>query len=256
MRIRDQWFGVHRPVSDPALRLFCFPYAGAGASIFRSWPDLLPPGVEVCGIQLPGREGRFKEEPYTRLPDLAQTLAEAVVPYTDVPCAFFGHSMGALVAFALARELRRNERAGPSLLIVSGQRAPQRPDPDPPIHDLPDEEFLREIRELDGTPEAVLANEELLQLLMPVLRADFAVCKTYEYVPEDPLDCPITAFGGIHDTEVSREDMAAWSHQTSASHSLRMFPGGHFSLLDEPAPLLHELSLQLGRIVAVTDKDQ
>lgn len=250
MRVRDKWFGFPRLVPSPLLRLFCFPYAGGGASIFRNWPDLLPPSVEVCGIQLPGREGRFKEATYTRLPDLVRTLSEALVPYTDVPYVFFGHSMGALIAFSVARELRRNKQAEPSLLVVSGHRAPQRPRSRPPIHDLPDEEFLKEIRDLDGTPEAVLEDEELLKLLMPVLRADFAVCETFEYATEPPLDCPIAAFGGIHDREISREDVAAWSRQTTSSHSVQMFPGGHFFLLEHRDRLLVELSRRLDPMVA------
>jgi medium-chain acyl-[acyl-carrier-protein] hydrolase len=248
MKIRDTWFAVPRPVTGPALRLFCFPFAGGGAQAFRAWPDHLPPAVEVCAVQLPGREGRFKEEARSRLADLVGELRGAIAPHTDVPFAFFGHSMGALIAFALARELRRMDAPGPELLMVSGRRAPQRPDPDPPIHALPEKDFLREIRELNGTPEAVLRNDELLQLLIPILRADFAVCETYEYTPEAPLTCPIAAFGGIEDADVPREDIAAWSHQTTSSCSLRMFPGGHFYLLDQGPLLLREVSRQLDRL--------
>jgi medium-chain acyl-[acyl-carrier-protein] hydrolase len=204
--------------------------------------------VEVCAAQLPGREGRFKEEARTRLADLVGDLREAIAPHTDVPFAFFGHSMGALVAFALARELRRMDAPEPELLMVSGRRAPQRPDRDPPIHALPEQDFLREIRELNGTPEAVLRNEELLQLLIPILRADFTLCETYEYTPEAPLNCPIAAFGGIEDADVPPDDIAAWSDQTTSSCSVRMFPGGHFYLLDQSPLFLQEVSRQLARI--------
>lgn len=253
MKIRNTWFAVPRPVLQPSLRLFCFPFAGGGARIYSVWPDHLPAEVEICGVQLPGREGRFKESPYVRLNDLVRDLAAAIAPYTDVPYAFFGHSMGALVAFALARELRRMDVRGPELLMVSGRRAPQRPDPDPPIHALPEPEFLEEIRELNGTPEAVLQNEELLQLLIPILRADFEVCETYEYVQEAPLNCSIVAFGGTEDADASQEDMAAWSQQTASSYTLRMFPGDHFYLLDRSVNLPQEISRQLVQLAAVAD---
>ncbi len=251
MKTRQTWFAVPRPVLQPSLRLFCFPFAGGGARVYSTWPDHLPREVELCAVQLPGRERRFNESPYSRLTDLVRDLAPVLVPHTDVPYAFFGHSMGALVAFTLARELRRMNVPGPELLMVSGSRAPQRPDPDPPIHALPDDEFLLELRELNGTPEEVLRNDELLQLLLPVLRADFAACETYEYVPEAPLSCPIVAFGGIDDAEVPQEAVAAWSEQTTRACSLQMFPGDHFYLLDQSAVLLQEISRQLVRIGAV-----
>jgi len=232
------------------LRLFSFPFAGGGARAFSDWPGRLPSEVELFAAQLPGREGRFKESPYNRLVDLVRDLAAAIAPHTDVPYAFFGHSMGALVAFSLARELRRMAAPGPQLLMVSGRRAPQLPDSDPPIHALPEEEFLQEIRELNGTPEAVLQNQELLQLLLPILRADFAVCETYQYVPDAPLSCPIIAFGGTEDPDAPEEDIAAWSHQTTGTYRQRMFPGDHFYLLDQGAPLLQEISRQLVRLAA------
>jgi medium-chain acyl-[acyl-carrier-protein] hydrolase len=235
------------------MRLFCFPYAGGGPRAFHGWPDHLPPDIELWVAQLPGREARFREQAYTRLGALVAELVPAIAPHTDVPHALFGHSMGALVAFTLARELRRAGLRRPELLMVSGRRAPQQPDTDPPIHALPEDQFLEKIRELNGTPDAVLQNEELRQLLIPILRADFAVCETYEYVPEAPLDCPIVAFGGVEDPDVSREDLVAWSEQTTRSSSYRMFPGDHFYLLDEIAPLLEEISSHLDRIPAIDD---
>lgn len=245
-----RWFVVPRPLDIPRLRLFCFPYAGGGAFAFRKWAERVPNGVELCGVQLPGRESRFNEPGYTRLTDLVRDLAGVIGPATDVPLAFFGHSMGALVAFALARELRRASVRGPELLMVSGCRAPQRPDPDPPIHALPVPEFLQELRELNGTPEAIFRDEELLQLLVPMLRADFEVCETFEYRHEQPLECPIAAFGGTVDPDVAREDLEAWSEQTSASFSLRMFPGDHFYFVDRPAALLDEVTRHLDMVGA------
>jgi medium-chain acyl-[acyl-carrier-protein] hydrolase len=241
VNIRNRWFTAQRTVRDPALRLFCFPFAGAGALVFRDWSNYMPREVEVCAVQLPGREGRFREQPYVRLIDLVHDLADTVVLSSDVPYAFFGHSMGALVAFALARELRRRDQSGPELLMVSGHRAPHRRDPDPPIHKLPEHDFLQEIRKLNGTPDAVLENQELLQLLIPILRADFEVCETFEYAEEQPLACPIAAFSGTEDVDVTLDDIAAWSNETTGSFSLQMFPGDHFYLLDRPAALMRSV---------------
>jgi medium-chain acyl-[acyl-carrier-protein] hydrolase len=211
------------------LRLFCFPYAGGAASAYRSWAETLPSEVDVCAIQLPGRGSRFREAPFRRAADLVPTVADALRPYLDVPFALFGHSMGALVVFELVRELRRRAGPVPLLLAVSGHEAPQRPDPDPPIAHLPDDEFLEEIRtRYDGIPEEVLAEQELLQLLLPVLRADVLLLESYVYGDEPALECALSCFGGEQDRHVGREDLEAWREQTRGPFTLRTFPGGHF----------------------------
>jgi medium-chain acyl-[acyl-carrier-protein] hydrolase len=189
------------------------------------------------------------ERPFTQLEPLVPTLASALFPYLDKPFAFFGHSMGGLVSFELARLLRREYGLSPVHLFVSAHRAPQVPDPDAPIHALPNPEFLQELRRYNGTPEAVLENAELMQLLLPTLRADFAVVETYAYTPEQPLDCPITAFGGLDDREVSSDELEAWREQTNASFVLKMFPGDHFFLDSAKPLLLQSLSQKLHQIV-------
>lgn len=212
---------------------------------FRSWPNSLPPTVEVCPVELPGRGTRLKEPPFTRLSPLVQAIAHAILPHLDKPFAFFGHSMGALVSFELTRLLRRNYSRSPVHLFVSASRAPQVPDPDPPIHALPEPEFLEELRCLNGTPKEVLENTELMQLLLPILRADFAVIETYVYAPEPAQDFPITAFGGLQDREVSCDALEAWREQTSASFSLQMLPGNHFFIQSAQPLLLQFLSREL-----------
>jgi medium-chain acyl-[acyl-carrier-protein] hydrolase len=157
--------------------------------------------------------------------------------------------MGGLVSFELARLLRKKYGKSPVHLFISGYRAPQVPDPDPPIHDLPEPEFLEALRRLNGTPEVVLGNTELMQILLPALRADFAVIETYAYTPESPLACPITAFGGLQDREVSCEDLKAWQQQTNAAFSLQMLPGDHFFLQSAQPLLLQSLSQELGAYV-------
>lgn len=232
------------------MRLFCFPYAGGGASIFRTWHDRLPQEVEICPVQLPGREGRLLEPPFSDLSTLIDELAVALSSFLDMPYVFFGHSMGALISFELTRHLRQMKHHPlPAHLFVSGRRAPQILDPDPPTSHLPDAEFVEELRRLKGTPEEVLENEELLHLLMPVIRADFHLCETHTYIHGYPLECPITAFGGLYDTEVPRQMIAAWKEQTSSAFRLRFFDGGHFFLHKERdallAALLQDLSMVL-----------
>jgi len=243
----DSWITCRKPNPQARLRLFCFPYAGGGVSIFRAWPDGLPADVEVCPVQFPGRGTRLMEPPFTRLPSLIQALAEALCPFLDKPFAFFGHSLGALVSFELARQLRRSYAVNPVRLFISADRAPQIPHREPPIHSLPEREFLVELRRLKGTPREVFEDEELMQVMLPVLRADFAAYETYGYTIETPLDCPISAFGGLQDQRVRRDDLEAWRDQTSVSFSLRMFPGDHFFLNTTQAPLLGALSQELRR---------
>ena len=224
----SSWIDYLKPNPRANVRLFCFPYAGGGASIFRTWANDVPTGVEVCPVQLPGRESRLIEQPFTRLSSLVQALAQAISPYLDVPFAFFGHSMGALISFELARELRRQNRPGPFHLFVSGHRAPELPPRRRPIHQLADAAFKAELDGLLGTPKEVLQNAELMDLFLPLLRADFAVCETYHYSPETPLNCSISAFGGLQDKEVSYQDLEKWQDQTYRSFTLRKLPGNHF----------------------------
>jgi len=247
--VLDSWVTCRKPSPQARLRLFCFPYAGGGVSIFRAWSDGLPADVEVCPVQLPGRETRLMEPPFTRLSPLVQTLAEALFPLLDKPFAFFGHSLGALVSFELARQLRRQHGDGvqPVRLFISADRAPQIPNRDPPVYDLPEGEFLAELRRLKGTPRELLQDEEVMQIMLPLLRADFAVYETYGYLTEPPLNCPISAFGGLQDHRVSRGDLEAWREQTSVSFSLRMFPGDHFFLNTTQPVLLQALSQELVR---------
>jgi medium-chain acyl-[acyl-carrier-protein] hydrolase len=183
------------------------------------------------------------ERPFTRLSPLVEALAQALAPLLDRPFAFFGHSLGALVSFELARQIRRQYGVHPVRLFVSAGRAPQIPHRVPPIHTLPDKEFLVELRRLNGTPSELLDHEELMDIMLPLLRADFALYETYVYLTEPPLSCPISAFGGLQDHRVSKSDLEAWRAQTSGSFSLRMFPGDHF-FLKQPL-LLQALSREL-----------
>ena len=235
------WIAFRKPNPQACLRLFCFPYAGAGASIFRTWSDGLPADVEVCPVQFPGRGTRLTEAPFTHLSPLVQALARALVPLIDKPFAFFGHSLGALVSFELARQLRRQSGVLPVGLFVSADRAPQIPSRHRPIHALPEPEFLVELLHLNGTHQEVVEDPALMQIMIPVLRADLGVYQTYLYSAESPLECYISCFGGLQDTRVNRGDLEGWRDQTNASFSLRMFPGDHFFLKTTQPLLLRAL---------------
>ncbi len=225
--------------------MFCFSYAGAGASVYRDWPRAFSSQVDVKCIQLPGRENRLTEDPYTRLDNLVDDLATVIRPYLDKPFAFFGHSLGALVAFSLTNKLRSTSGPLPARLLVSGRRAPQLPPRKPPFYDLPDDEFIDEIRRMNGMQEELLANAELMEIILPILRADCTICDTYQYTPDSPLDCPISAFGGLDDEDVPQEDLAAWKDQTSQSFRIEMFPGDHFFLHEHKSALLQSISSDL-----------
>jgi medium-chain acyl-[acyl-carrier-protein] hydrolase len=245
--IISDWVTFPRPAPQARLRLFCFPYAGGNAMIYRSWPMGLPPTVEICAVQLPGHGSRLGEPAFDRLVPLVQALAPQLYPYLDKPYAFFGHSMGAIISFELARLLRKEHRQGPARLFVSGHREPRIKDAGPTTFDLPMAEFIERLRRLNGTPKEVLEHPELINLMTPVLRADFAISETYEYIDEKPLECDLTAFGGVGDIEVTRKHLEAWRLQTSANFNLRMFPGDHFFLNTARPSLLQALSLDLER---------
>jgi medium-chain acyl-[acyl-carrier-protein] hydrolase len=242
------WFAPVRPNPQAQVRLFCFPYAGGSSKIYREWPSRMPPQVEVWAAKLPGRDNRLLETAHTELDSLLKASAPAIAPHLDRPFAFFGHSMGAVLSFELARLLRREHRAEPAHLFVSARRAPQLADATAPTYDLPEPEFIEEVRRLNGTPREVLEHSELMQIMLPLLRADFSVCQTYTYTPDRPLECPLTVLGGLQDVHISREQLDAWREQTRGRFSLRLFPGDHFFIHTAQALVLQILAQELLRI--------
>lgn len=233
-----------RPAAE--LRLFCLPYAGGGASLYRDWSQDLPPEVEVRAIQPPGREERLLEEPHDSVEDLVGALVEPLAAELDRPYALFGHSMGALVAFELVRELRARGAPQPTWFFASGHRAPQIPCPVETIHELSADEFLHELnRRYDAVPQAARESAELLELFLPGLRADVAVCDTYGYADGEPFDFPITAVGGDADEIVKTEEVAAWREQTTGAFRALTFAGDHFFVKSARDELLRELSTDL-----------
>lgn len=243
----ERWLAYREVNPSARLRMFCFPHAGGGASTYRTWQATLR-DVEVCPVQPPGRENRLREPAFTRLLDMIPPLADALAPYMDMPFVFFGHSLGSATAFELARELRRRGRPLPAHLFASGRPAPDLPPRDEPIHALPEPEFIEKLREMNGTPEEVLQHEELMKLLLPILRADFAVNETYQYAGDEPFDFGVSAFGGLGDPDVHREDLEAWKKQTRGRFRLRMLPGDHFFIMGNKDLVLEAVARDLAEI--------
>jgi surfactin synthase thioesterase subunit len=242
------WFPSMKGSVEAQLRLFCFPFAGGGAGAFRGWAEHLPPGVALVPARLPGRETRLGEPPFDSMEPLIEALSEAISPQLEKPFALFGHSLGAAIAFELARSLRTRGRPLPSALFVSGARAPQfrrgHVPPPPPS----DDELLQELKRLEGIPRNLLENQELLEFALPVLRADTAIYRNYMYTSGPPLDCDIRAYGGYDDKRITRSEIEAWSEQTTRSFSCEMFPGGHFFIRSHEDEFLKALSSHLSRI--------
>jgi len=232
------WLAISKPVLKPRLRLFCFPYAGSGPVVYHQWTKEMPPDVEVCGVRLPGRETRLREPAFTSLPPLVEELGEALRPFTDIPFAIFGHSMGALVGFELVRYWRDQGGPQPVHLLASGHRAPHRPPLNPPVHQADKQVFLNRLKGLGGTPAQFFAMDELVDLMLPTLRADFSVWETYQYQEKPPLALPLTVFGGYGDSEAAEADFTAWEQHTGGAFTLYMFAGGHFYFRDDASSLL------------------
>jgi medium-chain acyl-[acyl-carrier-protein] hydrolase len=215
---------------------------------YRSWAEDLGADVEVSPLRLPGRESRLQEPAFDRIEPLVEALIEALGARLKRPFALFGHSMGALVAFELARELRRRSGPAPAHLFLSGRSAPRYPDPARAVHLLPELDFIEYLRTLNGTPEAILDDPGMREVFFPTLRADFAVCARYRYREEPPLDVPITVFGGSHDRERAPELLEEWKRETNASFGLHVLPGDHFFVRSARPLLLSILRRELERM--------
>lgn len=215
------------------LRLFVFPHAGSGAYPYRPLANSLPPWVESAIAQLPGRETTFGAPAFRSMPPLVDALTALVSQAGDLPFVFFGHSFGAHVALAVARVLARAAAPLPRSLVVSSTRAPHVRPVRPPMHALPRRELIEELRRYSGTPEAVLQNEELMDLFLPPLRADLEILETYVPDAGEPLSLPVFAFAGSADATTRREDVEAWQAQTRGPFGFRLFEGGHFYLFEQ-----------------------
>jgi medium-chain acyl-[acyl-carrier-protein] hydrolase len=242
--MRTPWLGNWEPNRRASVRLLCFPYAGGGDSIFRSWQQILSDMVEVCPVQLPGRDSRITEPLCTEINQLVRDMGQALAPYLNKPFALFGHSMGALIAFELARYVRKEYSAQPLHLFASGRCSPQITNEPFDLKQF-DSELPEMLRRGNGTPEEVLEDPELMELVLPVLRSDWTLCKSYIFTSEPPFSFPITAFGGLEDHGVPRRYIEGWREHTTGPFVLRMLPGNHFFLKTSRLLLLEAISKEL-----------
>jgi medium-chain acyl-[acyl-carrier-protein] hydrolase len=236
------WLLVQPARVAPRFKLFCFPYAGGGTTVFHGWGAALPAAVEVQALRLPGRGGRLREPPIAEMSALVDAVVDVLAPELGGPYGMFGHSMGGRVAFEVARALERRHLPPPAQLWISGSRAPQLPPRRAPIHDLPEPAFIAELRRYGGAPEEILANRELMEICIPILRTDFALHDTYTHRPGPPLSVPICVFGGTEDAYAVAGDLEAWSEHTTAGFEIQMFPGGHFFVHEARTLVLERLA--------------
>ena len=249
---QNRWFPPSQRPSPAALQLFCFPFVGGSAPTYQRWAQSLPKYVDVVPVELPGRGMRFKAPAIPNLSELIGAITEPLRERLSGPFAFFGHSMGALVSFELARHVRRTFGLSPAHLFLSARPGPKVPETRAPTYNLPEAEFVDEIKRLNGTPAEVMASPEVMSGMIPMLRADFQLNQTYQYEPGAPLSCPITVFGGLDDDHVPKESLFGWREETSAAFKLRMLPGDHFFLRTSEPLLLRFLSEILSTIVSTT----
>ena len=252
-KFKDSWFFPIRPINPRAqLILFLFHYSGGSASQFRHWSKELSDLINPIGIQLPGRENRFKDPLFFHSRDVIEALIKVFPNDLDKPFILFGHSMGAALAFEFARMLEKNNYSGLRHLIVSGRGAPHIPSGNKKLYNLPKKEFIQELIKYNGLPEIILESDELLDLFIPTIQSDFTISDNYQYFPTAPLSCPITAFGGIADPYVSEEKIQEWKHHTNSSFNLHTVEGDHFFLIKESST---QVINQLNKIAANIVKD-
>jgi medium-chain acyl-[acyl-carrier-protein] hydrolase len=236
------------PKANPnaRLRLFCFPYAGGGAHIYFPWQEKLPSWIEVCAIQLPGRGVRFSEQAYCQYQPVVAEVVESIGHYLDKPYALFGHSMGALLAYEVAQAIQQKGWKQAEHLFVSGRRATHIHLASNPIYNLPKDQLIAELRQLNGTPTQVLENNELMDMVLPVLRADFELCDTYQHNSYyQKLTMDITAFEGDQDHKAQGHQVSAWQELTKGDFDSQQLLGDHFFLHHSEADLLQLLEQKL-----------
>ena len=236
------WFVTINPKPLATMRLFCFPYSGGDAFVFRDWVSLLPSTIEVIAIELPGRSTRFHETPVDNLSSIIDSLVKDFKAISNKPFVFLGHSVGAKISFELCKALRSEKLPLPFHFFASGSRAPQIPLREKPIYNLPDKEFIQELEKYNGVPNLVLKDNELMSIFLPMIRSDFTISNTYHYTKVEPFPFDITALGGIDDPTVTEDDIMAWKIHTSKQFCHQMLPGDHFFIKKSQKQILEIIS--------------
>ena len=225
---RSPWPTPLNTVASPRALVVCLPFGGGSASAYRPWAARFPANVQLCAVDLPGHAARFAEPLLTHA---EQIVAELLgLPDLPVPFVLFGHSVGALLAYEWASRLQQAGRPAPTHLVVSGRAAPQTMRSPAPIHGLDNADFLSEVHRYQGLPDEVLAHQELIDLFLPILRADFTITETYSHAPRPALRTPLLILGGEQDPMVAPAELSHWRALTTAPSRIETFPGGHFYL--------------------------
>ncbi len=226
---QDSQFVIARARPEAVSRLFCFPHAGGGPVAFFDWSERFGAETECVALQYAGRGQRLRERPLTSVEALVKEIAGNVAGLLDKPFSFYGHSFGGVVAFELAREMRRLGLPEPDHLFVGASRPPHLEREYPPIHHLADGEFVENVQtRYGGIPAAIYRDPEVLEMFLPAMRADFTAYETYRFSPGAPLDLPIAAFAGADDRAVKPETLGEWTVHTTSDFDLTVLPGGHF----------------------------
>lgn len=250
-RVQDNsppWFIVPKPLSAPGARIFCFPPAGSGARFFGHWAEYAGASLEVWAVELPGRGTRQREVPYENFDLVLTALADALRPHLAFPFALFGLSMGAFLAFELTRLLERRHCQRPVHLFVSGCSAPNLPTVPSLTSTLSDDRLLQELHKLNGTPLSVLQSSEMMRYFLPVIRSDLSLSESYVYDAGPKVECPITAFAGKGDTEVTPQGLDAWRFQTTSRFAMSWLDCGHFPSGTAEEKMVTEISTQISRV--------
>ncbi|MEV5505406.1 thioesterase II family protein [Streptomyces orinoci] len=241
------WIRRFHPRPDAAVRLVCLPHAGGSASFFFPLSKTLAPTADVICVQYPGRQDRREEPLIDDLQELADRVFGALLPWSDRPLAFFGHSMGAVLAFEVARRFEREKDIVAAALFASGRRAPSLRREES-VHRGSDEELIQEMRALSGTDAQVLGDEELLRMVLPAVRADYRAVERYAYRAGERLRCPVIAMTGDADPRVSVDEAAVWAEHTSGGFELKVYPGGHFFLVQQQQEIVREITAGLSGV--------
>ncbi|MFF7458864.1 thioesterase II family protein [Kitasatospora sp. NPDC008115] len=245
----DLWFRRYHPAGRSRVRLVCFPHAGGSASFFFPVSAALSPGIDVLAVQYPGRQDRRTEPGIDDIPALAELIFRSTDVWGDGPLALFGHSMGATLAFEVARRIERELGVTPVRLFASGRRAPSCTR-DESVHSRDDDGIVRELQLLSGTDARVLGDEELLRMVLPALRSDYRAIETYRCEGGASVACPVTVMTGDADPRTSMEEAGAWRDHTSGEFDLEVFPGGHFFLAAQQQAVLKVIGERLAPVPA------
>jgi surfactin synthase thioesterase subunit len=240
----DPWIRRFHHEPNSRVTLVCFPHAGGSASFFYPVSDAMQSTVQVVALQYPGRQDRRQEKPLTTVADLADASFTALRPLMDRPLAFFGHSMGATLAFEVALRMKTELLTGPVTLFASGRRAPSKHRVET-VHQRDDEGIVTELKNLSGTDSRILGDLELLRMILPAIRSDYTAAETYRYQPGPKLECPVIGLVGDSDPKVTLDEARAWGEHTTGGFELRTFPGGHFYLAQHQRAVINLISDQL-----------